>query len=59
MKKPITRFISDESGTAAIEYVLIVAAISIAIVNVVAAVGEDVVAMFQTIGDGVSEVVRN
>lgn len=55
MKNLIARFISDESGATAIEYGLIAAGISVAIVTVVAEVGGNLVATFQTIADGLNQ----
>ena len=46
MKKLITRFANDESGATAIEYGLIAAGISVAIVLVVQGVGTQLVATF-------------
>lgn len=40
------RFCDDDAGTTAIEYALIAAGLSIAIVTAVANVGDDVVALF-------------
>ena len=46
MKKLITRFVDDESGATAIEYGLIAAGISIAIIAVVQGVGSQLVTSF-------------
>jgi len=49
MKTLIARFTGDESGATAIEYGLIAAGISVAIVIIVGTVGQQLVATFQTI----------
>jgi pilus assembly protein Flp/PilA len=55
MRTLIARFITDESGATAIEYGLIAAGISVAIVTIVATVGENLVATFQTVADALSQ----
>lgn len=42
----LSRFLSDESGTTAIEYALIAAGISVAIVTAVTTLGTQVTALF-------------
>lgn len=49
MKKMLTRFVKDESGATAIEYGLIAAGISVAIITVVQTVGSDLTAVFENI----------
>jgi pilus assembly protein Flp/PilA len=49
MKVLLTRFIEDESGATAIEYGLIAAGISVAIVTVVGTVGSGLKTTFTTI----------
>ncbi|MEM7427842.1 MAG: Flp family type IVb pilin [Pseudomonadota bacterium] len=48
------RFLKDESGATAIEYGLIAAGISVAIVTVVGAVGTDLNTTFTTVQGGLS-----
>jgi pilus assembly protein Flp/PilA len=55
MRTLIARFISDESGATAIEYGLIAAGISVAIVTIVVTVGDNLVATFQTVADAMSQ----
>jgi pilus assembly protein Flp/PilA len=42
----LSRFLSEESGTTAIEYALIAAGISVAIVTAVTLIGTEVAALF-------------
>ncbi len=49
MKQMITRFLADENGATAIEYGLIAAGISIAIVAVVNGLGSNLNTKFDTI----------
>jgi pilus assembly protein Flp/PilA len=49
MKNLIVRFVKNESGTTAIEYGLIAAGISVAIVAIVQVVGGDLVTTFTKI----------
>ncbi len=49
MKNLVTRFISDESGATAIEYGLIAAGISVAIIGVVGTLGTTLTATFTSI----------
>ena len=51
MKNLVTRFVSDESGATAIEYGLIAAGISVAIIAVVQGLGSKLTDTFQTISD--------
>jgi pilus assembly protein Flp/PilA len=51
MKNLVTRFVSDESGATAIEYGLIAAGISVAIIAVVQGLGTKLTATFQEISD--------
>ena len=51
MKNLVTRFVSDESGATAIEYGLIAAGISVAIIAVVQGLGSKLTSTFQTISD--------
>jgi pilus assembly protein Flp/PilA len=51
MKNLATRFVSDESGATAIEYGLIAAGISVAIIAVVQGLGTKLTTTFQTISD--------
>ena len=52
MKKLVLRFANDESGATAIEYGLIAAGISVAIVTVVGSVGDELVTTFGTVQTG-------
>ena len=52
MKTLFKNFARDESGATAIEYGLIAAGISIAIITLVGEVGTNLVATFQGISDG-------
>ena len=54
MKNLMKRFAQDESGATAIEYGLIAAGISVAIIGVVGVVGTGLVAKFQAIADALS-----
>jgi pilus assembly protein Flp/PilA len=49
MKNLIVRFVKNESGATAIEYGLIAAGISVAIITVVQTLGVNLTAKFQTI----------
>ena len=54
--KFVTRFLKDESGATAIEYGLIAALISVAIIGGVSAVGTEVDATFDKIENGLKGV---
>ena len=49
MSKFMTRFLKDESGATAIEYGLIAAGISVAIIGIVNGVGSKLVSTFSSI----------
>ena len=49
MKTLVTRFVKDESGATAIEYGLIAAGISVAIISVVQGLGSRLTATFQSV----------
>jgi pilus assembly protein Flp/PilA len=49
MRKFITKFFSDESGATAIEYGLIAALISVAIITAVTAVGTSLTTTFNSV----------
>lgn len=49
MKKLVARFVKDESGATAIEYGLIAAGISVAIVTVVGTLGDELSATFSDV----------
>jgi len=49
MKNLVTRFISDESGATAIEYGLIAAGISVAIIGAVGALGTNLIGTFTAV----------
>ncbi|MXN66424.1 Flp family type IVb pilin [Stappia sp. GBMRC 2046] len=52
MKNLFARFAKDESGATAIEYGLIAALISVAIVGILATVGTNLTTTFTTVSDG-------
>ena len=52
MKTLVSRFVKDESGATAIEYGLIAAGISVAIVAVVKGVGTQLQATFNSVQNG-------
>lgn len=54
MKNVIARFVKDESGATAIEYGLIAALISIAIITAAGKIGTNLSAKFDTIATAVS-----
>lgn len=54
MNKLISRFLKDESGATAIEYGLIAAGISVAIIAVVQGIGENLTATFTTIQEALT-----
>jgi pilus assembly protein Flp/PilA len=49
MKSLVTRFVKDESGATAIEYGLIAAGISVAIISVVQGLGSRLTATFTSV----------
>jgi pilus assembly protein Flp/PilA len=51
MQKLVSRFINDESGATAIEYGLIAAGISVAIITIVQGLGTKLADTFTTISD--------
>lgn len=51
MKSLIARFLKDESGATAIEYGLIAALISVAVIGGATMVGDNLETTFDTIGD--------
>ncbi|QCQ22961.1 Flp family type IVb pilin [Desulfoglaeba alkanexedens] len=51
----ILQFIRDEEGATAVEYGLIVGLIAAAIITVVATLGDNIAALFQTIADEVGD----
>jgi pilus assembly protein Flp/PilA len=53
MKSLFSRFVKDESGATAIEYGLIAAGISVAIITVVTTVGTNLKATFTSVGTAV------
>ena len=50
--KTIQNFLQDESGATAIEYGLIAALVSVAIISVLTALGGNLTSTFQTVSDG-------
>jgi len=51
MKNLVSRFMKDESGATAIEYGLIAAGISVAIITIVQTVGTNLVAIFTKVSN--------
>jgi pilus assembly protein Flp/PilA len=51
MKTLVTRFVKDQSGATAIEYGLIAAGISVAIIAVVQGLGTKLKSTFQSVSD--------
>jgi len=51
MKNLVSRFMKDESGATAIEYGLIAAGISVAIISVVQTLGTSLVGIFTKVSD--------
>jgi pilus assembly protein Flp/PilA len=58
MRRPINRFISDESGATAIEYGLIAAGISVAIIAVVNSLGSQLNTTFSTVSSQLATAGR-
>ena len=54
MKNLIKRFIADESGATAIEYGLIAAGISVAIIGVVGTLGSNLTSIFTSVSDSLA-----
>lgn len=55
MTNIFARFLKDESGATAIEYGLIAALISVAIVGILGSVGDSLTTTFTTINDELSQ----
>ena len=55
MRTSIARFVKDEAGATAIEYGLIAAGISVAIITVVGALGTSLTATFTAVKDGFTQ----
>jgi pilus assembly protein Flp/PilA len=55
MKKLVSRFAKDESGATAIEYGLIAAGISVAIITIVGTVGSNLTTTFTKVGDALNK----
>lgn len=53
--KTIARFVKDESGATAIEYGLIAACISVAIIAVVQGIGTKLTSTFTSISEGLGQ----
>lgn len=53
MTKFVKHFANDESGATAIEYGLIAAGISVAIVAIVGTLGTNILAAFTTVANGI------
>ena len=54
MTKLFVRFAKDESGATAIEYGLIAAGISVAIITIIGTVGGNLVTTFQSVADALT-----
>jgi len=54
MKNPIMKFLNDESGATAIEYGLIAAGISVAIITVVNTLGGQLKTTFSTVSSSLA-----
>ena len=54
MRTSIARFVSDESGATAIEYGLIAAGISVAIITIVGTVGDNLTTTFTSVSDALA-----
>ena len=54
MKTSIARFTADESGATAIEYGLIAAGISVAIITIVGTVGYNLTTTFTSVSDALA-----
>ncbi len=54
MRKPINDFLADARGNAALEYGLVLAAIGVAVVSAVSALGETLAEIYQTVLSGLS-----
>ena len=54
MKTLMNRFVRDESGATAIEYGLIAALISVVIITVLTTIGQNLLARFTTVADGLN-----
>jgi pilus assembly protein Flp/PilA len=54
MKNLVSRFVKDESGATAIEYGLIAAGISVAIIAVVQTIGTNLVTTFTKVGNALT-----
>ena len=52
MLKSVKQFIADESGATAIEYGLIAAGISVAIISIIPGIGSNLVTAFTKVQDG-------
>ncbi|MAN61050.1 MAG: Flp family type IVb pilin [Parvibaculum sp.] len=54
MTKFVKHFAKNESGATAIEYGLIAAGISVAIVGIVGTLGDNILAAFTTVSNGIA-----
>lgn len=50
----IDSFLRDEQGATAVEYGLIAALVSVAIITILGTLGDNLVASFQTVADGLN-----
>ncbi len=50
----IETFLRDEKGATAVEYGLIAALVSVAIITILGTLGDNLVASFQTVADGLT-----
>jgi pilus assembly protein Flp/PilA len=58
-RRTLRRFLSDETGATAIEYGLIAALVSVAIITIVTTLGTNLVTTFQTISDDIGAANTN
>jgi Flp pilus assembly pilin Flp len=56
MQKPIRRILSDCSGSALIEYSLLLGGIAIALLSAISALGNELTATYQAIISGVASI---
>jgi Flp pilus assembly pilin Flp len=56
MRQVISRFLADDSGSAMLEYTLLVSAIAIALLSPLSLLGETLGAFYQTIISGLASV---
>ena len=57
--RTLRRFLSDETGATAIEYGLIAALVSVAIITIVTSLGQNLVTTFETISEDLGAANTN